>query len=77
MTDWSWVKLGSSASRTDSSEMAVIDGQRRAKAELLLLMLTAMSNFSPPQEKKRSALGVPGDPSVFSGLPRRRPSGFI
>ena len=42
MTDWSWVKLGSSASRAASREIAVIDDQRKAKAELLLVMLTAM-----------------------------------
>ena len=45
MTDRSWVKLGSSASRTASSEIAVIDDQRRAKAELLLVMLTAMGHY--------------------------------
>ena len=66
MTDWSWVKLGSSASRAASREIAVIDDQRKAKAELLLVMLTAMGYSSLPQG--RSAFGVPGVSSVFSSF---------
>ena len=56
MTDGSWVKLGSSASRTASSEIAVIDDQRRAKSELVLVMLTAMSYNSLPQENSDQPL---------------------
>ena len=58
--------LGSSASRTASSEIAVIDDQREAKAEFL----TAMGYHLPLPAggEQRSALGVPGDSSVFSSF---------
>ena len=49
ITDWSWVELGSSASRTASSEIAVIDDQRNAQAQLLLVILTA-AGYCLPQE---------------------------
>ena len=32
MTDWSWAKLGSYASRTASSEIGVIEDQQKAKS---------------------------------------------
>ena len=44
------VKLCFSASRAASSEIAVIDDQRRAKTGLLLVMLTAVGYHSLPQE---------------------------
>ena len=56
MTDWSWVKMGSSASREASSEIAVIDDQREAKAELLLVMLTALGFYSLQQENSDQPL---------------------
>ena len=56
MIDWSLVKLGSSASLTASSEIAVIDDQNMAKAEMFVTMLTAMGYCSLPQEEQRPAL---------------------
>ena len=56
MTDWSWVKLGFSASRAAGSEIAVDNDQRKAKAELLLVMLTAVGYYSLPQENSDQPL---------------------
>ena len=56
LTDWSWVKLGSSASRAASTEIAVIDDQRKAKAELLPVVLTATGYFSLPLENSDQPL---------------------
>ena len=56
MTDWSWVKLGSLASRAASRDIAVIDYQRKVKAELLLVMLTAVVYCSLPQENSDQPL---------------------
>ena len=46
----------SSASRAASSEIAVIDDHRKAKTELLLVMLTGMSYYSLPQENSDQPL---------------------
>ena len=56
MTDRSWVKLGSSASRAASREIAVIDDQRKEKAELLLVMLTAIGYYSCRRENSDQPL---------------------
>ena len=50
------MKLVSSASRAASSAMAVVDDRRKAKAELLLVMFTAMDCYFLLQENSDQPL---------------------